>query len=170
MQRGSTFPLNLNPPSFSHFHPHCFPSCTRPVAESTVCLCPCSGSTRLCHLLEAVTPSMTCPHDGTHVPLSKGLGWASLWSLPSCPLVENLTSLPLLFSGSWKIPRMGRDFEGSVCPALWLVLGGSTLPQVSRCFTAGEMEGLRRAKASVVSDFRCGVEPTAMKRLFSLQV
>lgn len=33
-------PFNFNPPSFRHFHLHCFSSCTRLVAENAICLCP----------------------------------------------------------------------------------------------------------------------------------
>lgn len=71
VQRGSTFhSFNFNPPSSSHFHLHCFSSCTRVVAGNTICLCPVLGLyARLCHLLEAVTPSMICPHEGTCVHL-----------------------------------------------------------------------------------------------------
>lgn len=69
------FQFDFNPPSFSHFHFHCFSFCTGLAADNTYLSLPPASclSARLCHLLEAVTPIMISLHEGTCVCL-----WAAL--------------------------------------------------------------------------------------------
>lgn len=61
--------FHSNPPSCSHFHFHCFSFRTALAADCTHLSLPRAlcMSARLCHLLEAVTPSMISLHNGTHI-------------------------------------------------------------------------------------------------------